>query len=169
MSIEAMKQSRSNIPSPDHQLVSLDERDLQDLDRLLGKLRGRRLSPVEALRPTFEASETSSDRAGLVHRAQLMLDYRRKRVAIFGRAMFKEPAWEMLLILYLSEEGQRQTQATLSAQTGASRSTTSRWIDFLIGKGLISHEQHPTDKRTSFIGLSEKGRELIDLYLSETS
>lgn len=164
-----MKQKRSNIPSHDHQLVSLDERDLRDLDRLLGKLRGRRLSTVETLRPKVEAAQTVPDRTGLMHRAQLMLDYRRKRTAIFGRAMFKEPAWEMLLILYLGEEGQRQTQATLSEQTGASRSTTSRWIDFLAAEGLISHQQHPTDKRMTFIGLTEKGRALLDLYLSETS
>jgi DNA-binding MarR family transcriptional regulator len=43
-----------------------------------------------------------------------------------------------------------------------------RWIDYLVRKGLAYREDHPTDKRRNFIALSDKGRQLLELYLSET-
>jgi DNA-binding MarR family transcriptional regulator len=52
--------------------------------------------------------------------------------------------------------------------SGASRSTAMRWIEFLAGRDLVRREDHPTDKRRNFVSLTEKGRHLLDLYLSET-
>jgi DNA-binding MarR family transcriptional regulator len=83
--------------------------------------------------------------------------------------MFAEPAWEMLLLLYLSEGGQRQSQTSLCELSGASRSTGMRWIEYLVREGLVTRKNHPTDKRRNFVGLSDKGRDLLELYLSETA
>jgi DNA-binding MarR family transcriptional regulator len=146
----------------EHKLVSLDQRDVEDLRRLLAKL-----SPI---RPATGKSEVRADNDSepFVRRARDALEMRRKRIAIFGPQMFAEPAWEMLLILYVSERGQRHTQTSLSELSSGSRSTGMRWIEYLVSQEFIFREEHPTDKRRNFVGLSNKGRELLELYLSET-
>jgi DNA-binding MarR family transcriptional regulator len=158
-----MHNERSDIPDNVYRLVSLDERDVDDLHRLLGKLRDR--SPVSE---TPDAEVPDGEELKLEQRARRLLENRRKRIAIFGAQMFAEPAWDMLLLLFLSGRGRRQTQSSLCELSGASRSTAMRWIEFLAGRGLVRREDHPTDKRHNFVSLTEKGRHLLDLYLSET-
>jgi DNA-binding MarR family transcriptional regulator len=158
-----MHNERSDIPDNVYRLVSLDERDVDDLHRLLGKLRDR--SPASE---TPDAEVPDGEELKLEQRARRLLENRRKRIAIFGVQMFAEPAWDMLLLLYLSGRGRRQTQSSLCELSGASRSTAMRWIEFLAGRGLVRREDHPTDKRQNFVSLTEKGRHLLDLYLSET-
>ena len=158
-----MHNERSDIPDNVYRLVSLDERDVEDLHRLLGKLRDRSL---ESGAPDAEVPD--GEELKLEQRARRLLENRRKRIAIFGAQMFAEPAWDMLLLLFLSGRGRRQTQSSLCELSGASRSTAMRWIEFLAGRGLVRREDHPTDKRHNFVSLTEKGRHLLDLYLSET-
>jgi DNA-binding MarR family transcriptional regulator len=147
-----------------YRLISLDDRDVEDLRRLLGKLRtGKPAASEEEYPETPDAG-----RAKLEQRARALLESRRRRVAIFGPQMFAEPAWDMLLILYLSGRGRRQTQTSLGELSGASRSTATRWIDYLSCRDLIRREDHPTDRRRNFVSLTQKGQDLLDLYLSET-
>ena len=158
-----MYNERSDIPDNVYTLVSLDERDVEDLHRLLGKLRDRSLDSGAP-----DAEVPDGEELKLEQRARRLLENRRKRIAIFGAQMFAEPAWDMLLLLFLSGRGRRQTQSSLCELSGASRSTAMRWIEFLAGRGLVRREDHPTDKRHNFVSLTEKGRHLLDLYLSET-
>ena len=158
-----MHNDRSDIPDNVYRLVSLDERDVEDLHRLLGKLRDRSLDSGAP-----DAEVPDGEELKLEQRARRLLENRRKRIAIFGAQMFAEPAWDMLLLLFLSGRGRRQTQSSLCELSGASRSTAMRWIEFLAGRGLVRREDHPTDKRHNFVSLTEKGRHLLDLYLSET-
>jgi MarR family len=160
----AMHKKRPQSFDNEHGLVSLDRSDVETLRQLLAKLSPSR--PVESGKSELRAD---NDCQPLVRRARDALEMRRKRIAIFGPQMFAEPAWEMLLILYLSEGGQRHTQTSLSELSGSSRSTGMRWIEYLVDQELIFREEHPTDKRRNFVGLSNKGRELLELYLSETA
>lgn len=102
-------------------------------------------------------------------RARGILAERRMRHQVFGKAMFSEHAWEMLLLLYTFEFGPRQSISQLAELTGTSKSTAIRWLDYLEGQCLIRREPHPTDKRAVFAELTEKGRKAIELYLSGTS
>jgi len=140
-----------------------DERDVEDLQRLLGKIQN---SLIERARRGGTA--TLSGAAKHEDRARQQLQDRRKRGALFGQGMAAEPAWDMLLILYLSARG-RQTQSRLGELSGASRTTAMRWIDYLSDRELVEREAHPTDLRKNYVFLTEKGRRLLDLYLSETS
>ena len=160
-----MQKERSQSLLDEHRLVSLNRQDVDDLSRLLAKLNP---SHAFAVGPGQAKVRADDDSKPLTKRALDELENRRKRVAIFGPQMFAEPAWEMMLILYLSDGAQRHTQTSLSERSGASRSTGMRWIDFLVGQALICREEHPTDKRRNFVGLSDKGREFLELYLSET-
>jgi DNA-binding MarR family transcriptional regulator len=104
----------------------------------------------------------------LRQRAREILVMRRKRYPIFGRAMFGEPAWDMLLLLYLSEATSARTVSELADLAGASKSTGLRWIRYLESQRLICRQSHATDKRAEVVALSEKGVGAIELYLHET-
>lgn len=74
----------------------------------------------------------------------------------------------MLLALYLSSFGEaRQTISRLSRSSGAPPTTAQRWINYIIRAGFASRSVNPTDKRVTFIDLTDKGREAIEAYLSE--
>lgn len=158
-----MNRERPRPLSDEHRLISLDSRDIDDLQRLLAKLH-----PCGRGGEAGGVGDRDSEQSDLVEKARVELENRRKRVAIFGNQMFAEPAWEMLLLLFLSEGRQRITQSKLGELSGASRSTGLRWIDYLSDHGLAERREHPTDKRQNFVSLTEKGRALLSVYLSET-
>lgn len=144
-------------------MVKLTERDVDDIRRLLTLL---------------EANSANDDRSGvesrngkgqlLIHKAREILANRRRRIRCFGKAMFGETAWEMLLLLYVSDHYSRQTISRLGELAGASKSTALRWMDYLENRQLVRREAHPTDRRAAFVELTARGRETLERYLSET-
>jgi len=154
---------RSPPPLPaDGQLVMFSGRDLEDASRLLSLIAGGKPERLETL------DESQAGKDGLKTCARRLYEERQRRDLHFGSQMFGEPAWEILLILYLEDGGERQSQARLVELSGASRSTGQRWVDHLVRNDLARREEHPTDRRRNFISLSDKGRNLLELYLSET-
>jgi DNA-binding MarR family transcriptional regulator len=83
--------------------------------------------------------------------------------------MFSEPAWEMLLNLYAAEGAGRLTVSGLALQSGSSKATALRWIDYLEHERLIEREAHPTDQRVAFVKLTEEGKEALGGYLSDVT
>ncbi|HJR82821.1 MAG TPA: MarR family transcriptional regulator [Sphingomicrobium sp.] len=158
----------THLPPGDERSVHFSERDISDARRLLAVIVGCSSDAPEGGSSAGVASPAASDPERLKKFARQMYKRRQKRIERFGSQMFGEPAWEMLLILYLEEGGERQSQTRLADLSGAARSTAMRWIDHLVRKGLANREDHPTDKRRNFIALSDKGRQLLELYLSET-
>jgi DNA-binding MarR family transcriptional regulator len=139
------------------------ERDVEDATRLLSVIASANPEP-RAMPPPHGMGVADRLRAS----ARRLYEERQRRTLHFGSGMFGEPAWDMLLILYLEHDGERKSQARLIELSGASRSTGQRWVDHLVRKNLAIREDHPTDKRRNFISLSERGRELLELYLSDT-
>jgi DNA-binding MarR family transcriptional regulator len=83
--------------------------------------------------------------------------------------MFGEPAWDMLLVLYMSEQhGSRPTISSLTQFSGARPTTALRWLDYLEAQQLIGRETHPTDRRAALVWITDKAREALDSYLCET-
>jgi DNA-binding MarR family transcriptional regulator len=144
-------------------VIPLTGRDIDDLQRLLSLLAEASIQAV-----SHASSGTIRAHADLVAQAKLILASRKRRLRHFGKGVFGEPAWEMLLLLYITVSGQRQTVARLSELSGASRSTAIRWIEYLEREKLVSREPHPTDKRTDFVQLTDKGKQKLEAYLSET-
>lgn len=146
----------------DTRVIRLSGRDIDDVRRLLSLLAA---PPASAER---QAANDAPDTKQLVQRAQEILANRRRRIRFFGRAMFSEAAWEMLLLLYVSDSGPRHTVSKFAKLAGYSKSTAIRWIDYLAQHQLIVREPHPTDMRSAYVSLSSKGREALEAYLSET-
>lgn len=164
---DAMHGKPADRPSPDAAVIKLSRSDVEAAKRLLSLVASADKKIV--IEPAaVEAIASASDSRPLQRRAREILANRRRRYEIFGRAMFSEPAWEILLLLYTVEAGPRQTISRLADLSGASKSTALRWIDYLEGQRLVRRESHPTDRRSAFVELSERGREAIELYLSDT-
>jgi DNA-binding MarR family transcriptional regulator len=108
-------------------------------------------------------------RPELIARARNEFQSRRRRGEIFGQSMFGEPAWDMLLVLYILDvSGQRQTVGSLLQFSGKPSTTAKRWLDYLEAHDLVQSDAHPTDRRTAFVSLTPKARDGLDLYYSET-
>jgi DNA-binding MarR family transcriptional regulator len=143
--------------SPAAGRVELSQRDREDAARLLSLLLGD--EGLDEQRRDFT----------LVRLARAILDDRRRRSEIFNPAMFGEPAWELLLTLFVNDRhGARLTIGGLAQLAGAKLTTALRWLEYLEDQQFVRREQHPNDARTAFIELTDKAREALEMYLSGT-
>ena len=73
----------------------------------------------------------------LLERAQYILRVRRSRERLIGKAIIGEPAFDLLLCLYV-RSGQRETSLTsLAKPAGIPYSSAMRWSAYLADKGLV--------------------------------
>jgi len=94
-----------------------------------------------------------------------MLKLRRNRDRIFGKDIFADPAWDILLELYASALGQYRMSVTNLCDGAAVPNTTAlRWIKQLEERGLIVRNPDPMDGRRSFLMLSGEGLEAMNAY-----
>ena len=84
----------------------------------------------------------------------------------FDANLFGEPAWDILLTLYVSEHTQRRLSTRAIAKLANCPLTTAlRWLDYLEEQGLICRLSNPVDQRVVHIALSKKGVAAMDNYL----
>lgn len=169
-----MSEPKPKLPSTKRALaksVTLSGRDLEDARRLIALFaeeeeEENQGTVSELARLALARRPTRQEQ--LEFRAREILTLRQKRAELFGPSMFGEPAWEMLLQLYSMAGASRQSMSRLAQLSGTSKATALRWIDYLLDRGLISRQPHPTDLRTAFVSLTDKGREKLEAYLADT-
>lgn len=145
--------------------VTLTERDLRDAARLFRLLADPALV-ANILPDALAAPAGTKDRDTLISRARIVLSARRLRERFFNRVMFGEPAWDILLMLYASEQSPgRLTLSRLAEWVDVPLTTVIRWVKTLEEEQLVERQAHPTDRRTVFIVLLEKGKKALDSYL----
>ncbi len=84
---------------------------------------------------------------------------RRKRAGIFGNPeLFGEPAWDILLDLYIAH-GESKPVSVSSACIGSAAPATTglRWLGVLADEGLVVRENDPEDHRRVLVRLTRKG------------
>ena len=158
-------------PAPEERstTISVNERDLRAAAQLLKALVASQEALWDALPTRALTGEAELDKADLARRARLIFTTRRKRSQIFGKGMFGEPAWDMLVALYVGDtDGPRATVGRLGELTETPLTTAIRWLDYLEQQGLVHREQHPTDRRAIFVELTDKGRSAMEEFLSGT-
>jgi DNA-binding MarR family transcriptional regulator len=102
----------------------------------------------------------------LFERAESILRVRRARERLFCRAMFGEPAFELLLCLYV-QSGQKQVSLTsLTRPTSIAYSSAVRWVRYLADKGFVECAESRSDRRAITIQLTPSGRAVMDEFLS---
>jgi DNA-binding MarR family transcriptional regulator len=105
----------------------------------------------------------------LIQIAQEEYRARRSRSRLFDEAMFGEPAWDMLLALFINgRSGEKLTISRLQRFSGGSASGALRWLNYLEEQGLVERESNPYDARSALILLSERAERAMETYFSET-
>lgn len=139
----------------------------------------RLLNEVKSLQARLERLFDISCDAGTVaseplegseaqRRARNIIRLRRRREALFGRGLFGEPAWDMLLELYVAElAGRRECVSGLCCVSGVPSTTALRWIGLLENAGWISRTADPRDGRRSFLSLTRKARAAMDSFFAQ--
>jgi DNA-binding MarR family transcriptional regulator len=95
---------------------------------------------------------------------------RRWRNAFFGDSeLFGEPAWDLLLELFVAASEQRLVSVTSASIAAAvPQSTALRWIALLEKDGLVLREPDPWDKRRDWLRLTADGLSRMLAYLQKT-
>ena len=98
--------------------------------------------------------------------AKQLLAQRQARFDHFPAELFHEPAWDMLLALFVAHEERRTMNVkTLVGSAHAPVTTSQRWIEHLHKLRLIDRVIDPTDRRRVEISLSYDGEQAMRGYL----
>jgi DNA-binding MarR family transcriptional regulator len=136
--------------------ITLSPRDVRNAVRLL-----------ELLRTHRNGTNGAQSREDLIAVARFSLEARQARVEHFSPAMFGEPAWDLLLALYLTEaDTPAPALSSLAKTAGIAITTAFRWIDYLEEKRLIERERSSDDARALTVALSEEGRARLEGYFA---
>ena len=125
---------------------------------ILAKLVGN--SEADPATLDLRREQSAVDLARSVHHA------RKRRAEHFGPVLFSEPAWDMLLILFIygARDGERLSVTRLAEYGDAPLTTAIRWLDYLESQRMIVRRQCEIDRRRYFVELSEHGRSLLTTY-----
>jgi DNA-binding MarR family transcriptional regulator len=119
--------------------------------------------------PAGQRGEEPSDQLpseAPLERAKSILRVRRARERLFCRAMLGEPAFDLLLCLFV-RSGQKETSLTsLAKLAGIPNSSAMRWIRYLCDKGLIELTDSHLDRRALCIQLTPSGRSVMEEFLA---
>jgi DNA-binding MarR family transcriptional regulator len=90
---------------------------------------------------------------------------RHLRRRLFDPHLFGEPAWDILLALYVIDNVERRLSiAQLTTITHVPLTTALRWLAHLEEQDLVSRAVAPSDQRMVLIELTDAGRRSIDSY-----
>ena len=99
--------------------------------------------------------------------AKQLLAQRQARFDHFPAELFHEPAWDMLLALYIAhDEGRVLNVKSLVACADAPVTTSQRWIEHLHKLRLVTRVVDTIDRRRLEVSLSQNGVEAMETYLS---
>ena len=94
---------------------------------------------------------------------------RRRLYALFGRRLFCDPSWDILLELFVSTlEGRKVTVSTACMAACAPTTTALRHIAYLVQEGLVVRRPHPADARSTYLELTPQAITRLTQYFSES-
>jgi DNA-binding MarR family transcriptional regulator len=97
-----------------------------------------------------------------------IIEARRQRTTVFSENLFADPAWDVMLELYLAElEGRSVATSQLGHSANIPLTTLLRWIEKLEGDGWVRRMPDPTDDRRVFVEISTRGLETMRDWLRE--
>lgn len=101
--------------------------------------------------------------------AERLLRQRRQREATFGKHLFADPCWDMLLDLYVSQKKRLRPMSvsSLCIASAVPATTALRWIDTLVQEGLVARHPDPRDKRRVLVSLTDEGSDKLDRLLAD--
>jgi DNA-binding MarR family transcriptional regulator len=104
-----------------------------------------------------------------VDRARRIVAVRRLRDQVFGKDLFGEPSWDILLTLFVAnEEGRNICVKNLCADAAVPSTTALRWMMTLLERGLLVRVGDSADGRRSYIHISPGALETMRDLLGRT-
>ncbi len=103
--------------------------------------------------------------------ARASYERRRKRAKIFGDSeLFGEPAWDILLDLYIAQAEDKPVSVSSACIGSAAPPTTGlRWLGVLADHGLVEREHDPDDQRRVLVRLTDKALAAMDEYFASSA
>jgi MarR family transcriptional regulator, temperature-dependent positive regulator of motility len=103
--------------------------------------------------------------------AKALYGLRRKRDSVSGRpSLFAEPAWDILLDLYIAHCRRADIQvSSVCLDAGVPSTTILRWIARLEDEGLIFREPDGSDARRRYVRLTDEGQLMMKNVLCAVS
>lgn len=102
-------------------------------------------------------------------RALALYRARRARAASFGGHgdLFGEPAWDILLDLFIAREaGRRVSVSSACIAADVPATTALRWLAILERRGLVERRADPIDGRRVYVDLSEDAFTMMKRWLA---
>lgn len=94
----------------------------------------------------------------LVMHAESLVRERSRRRDYLDGDLLGEPAWDMLLLLFVAGVERRwMTQSSLAAFSGVPATTALRWLSVLTERGLAQQRLSWSDQRTVVVALQADG------------
>jgi hypothetical protein len=101
---------------------------------------------------------------------QQIIKGRRIRDRFFPANLFADPAWDILLDLTVARlEGRQISVSSAAIAAAVPTATALRWLKQLVDIGLIERVLDPTDKRRTFILVSDDTFERMTLFANAFS
>lgn len=164
---------RRNAPDARPQEAALDRNELGSLATQLAGISAQLQRVAGGDNRIFSADINPAGPVGLPQSTLLALArhaywLRRQRAAIFGGDdLFGEPAWDILLDLYIAHGDGKQVSVSSACIGSASPPTTGlRWLAVLADKGLILRENDAADNRRIMVRLSDQGIAAVERFLA---
>lgn len=100
--------------------------------------------------------------------AEQLYQERRRRSRHFPAHLFAEPAWDILLDLFVNGVRKRAISITSACIAGGIPPTTGlRWLGLLEKEGLLVRETSGADARVTWVRLSDEGMKAVRGYIAE--
>jgi hypothetical protein len=110
------------------------------------------------------------DEEPLADFAESLYRHRRRRGRYLPEKIFAEPAWDILLDLYVNGVRGRPVSITSACIAGDIPATTGlRWLGVLEQEKLIEREVSTTDARVTLVRLTAQAREQMREFFAEAS
>jgi DNA-binding MarR family transcriptional regulator len=121
---------------------------------------------ARSLLPTQTTRLTQVDDLLLSRLAREEADERSRRLKFLDKGLLGEPAWDILLDLYVNEAtGLRASVGDACIAAGGSEATALRVIRMLEIKGFLDRTPDRRDRRRHWVTISPKGYEVMRQYL----
>lgn len=91
---------------------------------------------------------------------------RQARNRVLDSSLFADPAWDMLLDLYICHaQDKPETISDACVASGVPATTALRWISILESRNLVVRTRDPKDRRRTFLNLTTEGlRKMEDAF-----
>ena len=124
---------------------------------------------MRARNGAFEMSDKGQiDTETSVHIAKRYIRARRERVRLFPEELFADPAWDILLDLYISRaSGQLVSISAACIASGVPSTTGLRWIGRLEELALVHRTDDPSDRRRAYIALTPSAASKVERWIAD--